>query len=170
MPDPELDAAIRAFHAEHAPALHAWARRRSTDVAQADEIVQETLVLAWSKQHLYDETRGSERAWLFGIARNVAVDQHRRRHRHLRAVPTAELPEVIDDGAIERAVETSHVRDALATLPERHRQAVVETYYRGRTVRETAAVLGVPEGTIKSRLHHAMRLLRAELERRDVLP
>jgi RNA polymerase sigma-70 factor, ECF subfamily len=165
----DLDDAVRAFHAEHAPALLGWARRHSADPSQADEIVQETLVLAWRKQHLYDPSRGSERAWLFGIARNVAVDQHRRRHRHLRSVPTADLPEGTDDSAIERAVETSHVRDALATLSDAHRQVLVETYYRGHTVREAAARIGVPEGTVKSRLHHAMRALRTELERVEVL-
>ena len=165
----DVDAAVRAFHREHAAALHAWARQHTTDPRHADDIVQETMVLAWRKQHQYDPARGSERAWLFGIARNVAVDQHRRRHRHLRAVPTAELPEALDDGSIDRAVETSHVRDAVLSLSDAHRDVVVETYYRGHSVRETAARLGIPEGTVKSRLHHAMRALRSELERAEVL-
>ena len=166
----DIDAAVRAFHREHGPALHAWARQHSTDPRHADDIVQETFVLAWRKQHQYDPARGSERAWLFGIARNVAVDQHRRRSRHLRAVPTADLPEPLDDTGVERAAETSHVRDAVRSLSEAHREVVVETYYRGRSVRETAERLGIPEGTVKSRLHHAMRALRSELERTEVLP
>lgn len=162
--------AVRVFHDAHAPALHAWVRRRTADPEEVDDIVQETLVLAWRKHHLYDEARGSERAWLFGIARNVAVDRHRRRQRHLRAVPAGDVPEVADDGEVERAVEASHVRDALAALSDAHRQVVVETYYRGRNTREAAHALGIPEGTVKSRLYHAMRSLRRELDRQELLP
>ncbi len=166
----DLDAAVRHLHAAHAPALHAWARHRTADPREAEEIVQETLILAWRKQDQYDPARGSERAWLFGIARNVAVDRHRRQQRHLRAVPEAEAPETVDDSEIDRAVENSHIRDALWTLSEAHRQVVIETYYRGCSVREAAATLDIPEGTVKSRLYHALRALRSELERQEVLP
>lgn len=166
----DLDAAVRHLHAAHAPALHAWARHRTADAREAEEIVQETLILAWRKQDQYDPARGSERAWLFGIARNVAVDRYRRQQRHLRAVPVAEAPEPEARSEIDRAVEDSHIRDALQALSVAHRLVVVETYYRGRSVREAAAALGIPEGTVKSRLHHALRALRLELERREVLP
>ncbi|HEX4902970.1 MAG TPA: sigma-70 family RNA polymerase sigma factor, partial [Acidimicrobiales bacterium] len=113
--------------------------------------------------------RGSERAWLFGIARNVAIDRHRRQ-RHLRTVSADDVPDAIDEGDVSRAVESSHVRDALWSLSEAHRAVVVLTYYRGRTIAEAAEELQVPEGTVKSRLHHAMRNLRRELERSEVLP
>lgn len=166
----DLDAAVRHLHAAHAPALHAWARHRTADSREAEEIVQEALILAWRKQDQYDPARGSERAWLFGIARNVAVDRHRRQQRHLQAVPGAEAPEPADDSEIDRAVESSHIRDALWTLSEAHRQVVIETYYRGRNIREAAAALDIPEGTVKSRLYHALRALRSELVRQEVLP
>lgn len=171
MADADVDAAVRIFHDAHAPALLAWARGRTTDARQAEELVQETFVLAWRKRHQYDPARGSERAWLFGIARHVMIDQHRQRQRHLRSVPSAAVPELaIADQSVERAVEQSHVRDALASLSDAHRLVVIETYYRGRTVRETAEVLGIPAGTVKSRLYHALRALRTELERQEVLP
>lgn len=163
-----MEVAARHFHAAHAPALHAWVRSRSVDAKEAEEIVQDTLILAWRKRDQYGRSRGSERAWLFGIARNVAVDRHRR--QHLRVVPAADVPDVAADDELERAVETSYVRDALLGLSDLHRQVVVETYYEGRTVREVAQRLEIPEGTVKSRLHHALRALRRELERNEVLP
>lgn len=169
MADADVDAAVRTFHAAHAPALLAWARGHTSDPRHAEELVQETFVLAWRKHHQYDAERGSERAWLFGIARHVLIDQHRRRQRHLRAVPSGDVPDLADDGSLERAIELSHVRDALATLSEAHRQVVVETYYRGRSVREAAERIGIPAGTVKSRLYHALRALRSELERQEVL-
>ena len=169
--DRDVERAVRALHDAHGPALHAWARRRMADQREAEEVVQETLVLAWRKHHQYDADRGSERAWLFGIAKHVAADRHARGARHLHAVavvPTGAEP--VDDGDdLERAVEASLVRDALLALSVDHRAVIVETYYRGRTVRDAAVALGVPEGTVKSRLYYALRNLRVELEARDVL-
>ena len=168
MSDPRLADAVRALHDAHAGALHAWARRQVADPAEAEEVVQETLVRAWRKQEQYDPSRGSERAWLFGIARNVVIDGHRAHRRRLRVlsvVPTAPAHEE----EVERAVETSHVRDALMALSADHRAVIVATYYRGASVREAAAQLGLPEGTVKSRLHYGLRALRVELERREVL-
>lgn len=167
MSDADLADAVRAMHDAHAGAIRAWARRQVADPSEADEVVQETLVRAWRGRDTYDASRGTERAWLFGIARHVVVDRHRAAQRHLRIVATA--PE-IDDDSIERAVETSHVRDALHALSDQHRAVIVATFYRGGSVREVAEELGVPEGTVKSRLHYGLLALRRELEQREVLP
>ncbi len=168
MSRPPVADAVRALHDAHAGALHAWARRQVADRADADEVVQETFVRAWRRRDQFDPSRGSERAWLFGIARNVVIDRHRANTRRLRVVP-AEPSDVAHDAEVERAVEASHVRDALLALSEDHRAAIVAAYYRGCTIREAAAELGVPEGTVKSRLHHGLRALRHELQRREVL-
>jgi RNA polymerase sigma-70 factor, ECF subfamily len=165
-----FDDAVRALHDEHAPALLAWARRRCSDAREAEEVVQETMVLAWRKHHQYDPSRGSERAWLFGIARNVATDHHRRNERHLQAVPEASVdPGAHHDRDLERVVEASLVQDALLSLSADHLAVVVEVYYRGRSVSEAARALGIPPGTVKSRTYHALRALRSALETREVL-
>ncbi len=170
MDEAAFDDAVRALHDEHAPALLAWARRRVADPAEAEEIVQETLVRAWRKHHQYDSTRGSERAWLFGIARNVAVDLHRRRRRILRVVPEADrrTASPADERELDRVVEASLVHDALLALSPDHLAVIVEVYYRGRSVKEAAVALGIPEGTVKSRCYHALRSLKSELQAREV--
>lgn len=166
----EAEHAVRALHAEHAPALLAWARGRVGDRDEAEEIVQETLLLAWRKRHQFDPDRGTERTWLFGIARNVAAGRHRRRYRHLEVVDLTVAPESVDDGAeLARLVEDSLVRDAVHSLGESHRSVVVAAYYEGRTVREIAERTGLPVGTVKSRLFYALRALRARLEEVEVL-
>jgi RNA polymerase sigma-70 factor, ECF subfamily len=168
----DIDVAARAMHDAHAAALLAWARRRMADPTEAEEVVQETLVQAWRKHHLYDPERGSERAWLFGIARNVAADRHRRNGRRLRLVPrNGSVDEPVDPMPdLDRFVEESLLRDALLALSTEHRQVIIEAYYRGRTVREAAEQLAIPEGTVKSRLYYGLRSLRAELEARGVMP
>jgi RNA polymerase sigma-70 factor (ECF subfamily) len=170
--DADVDLAARALHDAHAAALLAWARRRTADPGEAEEVVQETLVRAWRKQHQFDPARGSERAWLFGIARNVAADRGRRESRRLRLVPTVRShDEPVDPMPdLDRVVEQSLVRDALLALSSEHRAVLVEAYFRGCTVREVAERLAVPEGTVKSRLFYGLRSLRAELEARGVLP
>lgn len=168
MSRPPVADAVRALHDAHAGALHAWARRHVAEAADADEVVQETFVRAWRRRDQYDPARGSERAWLFGIARNVVIDRHRASTRRLRVV-SSEPAEVVHESEVERAVEASHVREALLALSEHHRAVIVAAYYRGCTIREAAAELGVPEGTVKSRLHHGLRALRRELQRREVL-
>jgi RNA polymerase sigma-70 factor, ECF subfamily len=167
--DVGFDDAVRALHDQHAPALLAWARRRMSDPREAEEVVQETLVLAWRKHHQFDPDRGSERAWLFGIARNVATDHFRRNQRHLRAVPDPAI-DLTDDGHdLDRLVDASLVHDALLALSAEHLAVLLEIYYHGRSVSEAADHLGIPAGTVKSRTYYALRALRAELESREVL-
>jgi RNA polymerase sigma-70 factor (ECF subfamily) len=165
------DPVIEALSREHAPALLAWARSRFADPRDAEEVVADTLVRAWRAIDQFDPERGSERAWLFGIARNTAVDHHRRSRRHLRSVPVGEVvdPEPHDDPGIARVADASLVLDALGALSEAHRQTVLAAYYGGRTTAEIAAEHDVPPGTVKSRLYYALRSLRGHLEERGVL-
>lgn len=168
---PETDPVIASLSRDHAPALLAWARGRFADERDAEEVVADTLLRAWRAIDQYDPERGSERAWLFGIARNAAVDHHRRSRRHLRSVPVAEVPEPgpDEDPAIERIAEASLVLDALRSLSDDHRRTVLAAYYGGRTTTEIAADHEVPTGTVKSRLYYALRALRGHLEERGVL-
>lgn len=144
----------------------------SPTAATLKEVVADTLVRAWQHHDQFDPTRGSERSWLFGIARNSAADHHRRSERHLRSVPTAQPDDqIVTDDAddIEVLVESSHVREAVQALSVEHRTAVLDAYYRGHTANQIAQRHGIASGTAKSRLHYALKALRAGLEEQGVL-
>jgi RNA polymerase sigma-70 factor (ECF subfamily) len=166
-PDPARTLTER-LHAEHASALFNWARSRVADRRDAEELVSETLVRAWRRYDQFDPERGSERAWIFGIARNAAIDMHRRSQRRLRPV-TDELPDVGEPSAADRIVEVSLISDALADLSDHHRAVILEAFVHGRDTNEIAARIGIPPGTVKSRMYYGMRSLRAALEEREVL-
>lgn len=164
-------AAVREFHDAHANALHGWARRRFLDQREAEELVQDTLVLAWKKREQFDPKRGTERSWLFGILRNEAAGRHRRNMRRLRLVHRDD--EIIDlrfdelDGTAE--LEAMVITEALNALSAEHRRVLVAAHFEGHRIREIAAELDLPEGTVKSRLYYGLRSLRAELEERGIL-
>ncbi len=161
---------VRRVHGDHGDALFGWAIRRFGDARDAEEVVAEALVRAWRFHHTYDPELGSERTWIFGIVRNTAVDHFRRQRRHLRLVePGSDIPELESEDAIDRIAEASVVAEVLAGLPEHQREAVVETYYLGRTISQAAERLGIPPGTVKSRLFYGLRAMRAALEERGVL-
>ena len=166
--DPEQLA--RVLYESHGPALEGWAYSRFTDRQLAEEVVQETVLSAWRKYDQYDPGRGSERAWMFGIARNVAATRHRRNQRHLRAVPTEAVTDsVIDDAELARVAERSLIADAIRALSPDHRDVFSAAYWDGQSTKEIAKRLGIPDGTVKSRLHYALRILRAHLQEREVL-
>ena len=108
------------------------------------------------------------RAWLFTVARNIVIDEWRTR-RPQPSSPVAEVPERGDeDDRTDRLLLSWVVADALTRLSEEHRAVLLECYYRGRPVAEAARRLGVPEGTVKSRTHYALRALRLALEEMGV--
>ncbi len=164
------EALARALYATHGPALAQWARSRFTDPETAEEVVQEVVLSAWRKYDQFDRQRGTERAWMFGIARNVAATRHRRGRRHLRSIPTADTPDdVRDDADISRLVDRSLIADGVRSLSADHRAVLVAAYWERLSTREIAERLGIPDGTVKSRLHYALRILRAAMEEREVL-
>ncbi|HSM02350.1 MAG TPA: sigma-70 family RNA polymerase sigma factor [Acidimicrobiia bacterium] len=166
----EAEAFVRRLCADHGDAVFGWAVGRFEDRRDAEEVVAETMVRAWRNHHQYDSSRGSERSWVFGIARTTAADQHRRSSPRLRVVPDSEaFREAVDDLSIGRIAETTLVREALQGLSEAHRESIVLAHYGGLTVSEIAEQLAIPEGTVKSRLYYGMRALRAALEEQGVL-
>jgi len=163
---------LRELFDEHAPALLAYALRLTGgDRGRAEDVVQETLLRAWRHPDAMAPERGSPRPWLFAVARRVGVDAHRRRAARPREVGDESLafvPDPVDE--IERALESWLVTDALSALSPPHREVLLQTYFRGRTVSEAAEVLGVPPGTVKSRTHYALQALRLALLERGVTP
>lgn len=165
---------VRRLHADHAGALYGWACNRFADPRDAEEVVAETLVKAWRHQDRYDPGSGSERTWLFAIARNAATDHYRRGRRHLRLVEPGAAETLLEDAPAvedpaEQVAEATLVADALSSLPEHHRTVLVETFYGGLTAAEVARSHEIPAGTVKSRLYYGLRALRAALEERGVL-
>lgn len=159
-----------ALYVEHGPALEHWARRRFADSAVAEEVVQDVVLAAWRKHRQFDHERGTERAWIFGIARNVAATRHERGRRHLRSIPTAEPPDQgRDDVELSRLVDRSLIADGLRSLSSDHQTVIVAAYWDRLSTREIGERLGIPDGTVKSRLHYGLRILRTALEEREVL-
>ena len=140
----------------------------AADRARAEDVAQETLLRAWRHFSVLDEARGSVRAWLFTVARNIVIDEWRTR-RSQSELTVAEVPEVGDPGdRTDQLLLSWVVAEAITKLSPDHRAVLLECYYRGAPVAEAARHLGVPEGTVKSRTHYALRALRLALEEMGV--
>ncbi len=159
---------VRRINDAHGAALFGWAVRRLGNRSDAEEAVAESLVKAWRSHDQFDPSKGTEKSWLFAILRNATADVHRSRARHLRVVDT-DIPEPEVDTEIESVVEASLVREALLELSSRHREVLLHAHFAGRTISQISHELGIPAGTVKSRLYYAMRALRAGLEERGIL-
>ncbi|MFB7876941.1 MULTISPECIES: sigma-70 family RNA polymerase sigma factor [unclassified Nocardia] len=165
--DDGRDELMRALYAEHAPALWRFTLGLVRDPGRAEDIVQETLLRAWQRPAVLEQTETSPRAWLFTVARNLAVDEHRSA-RHRREFGTDTPPEQVSPDQSDRALDGWLVADALSTLSADHREVIVRAYYRGLGMQQIADELGIPPGTVKSRLHYGMRAMRLALQEMGV--
>ncbi|MCX4862711.1 sigma-70 family RNA polymerase sigma factor [Streptomyces sp. NBC_01369] len=157
--------ALADLQREHGPALlHFLLGLTFGDRQRAEDLLQETLVRAWQHPEAFDSAYDSMRPWLFTVARRLAIDARRSR----QARPTEVCDAVLEttaagDDTAEAAVSALDVRDAVRTLSPEHRAVLVQMYFRGLTVDETARALGIPAGTVKSRSYYALRQLSRNL-------
>ncbi len=169
MNDPEA-AMMRELHDEHAAALWRYALRLTGDHARAEDVVQETLLRAWRHPEVTDDAERSARAWLFTVARNMIIDE-RRSARFRNESSTADVEAIADRAGpdeVDTALDKLLLSTALSQLSDDHRAVVLRAYYQGWSVAQTAADLQIAEGTVKSRLHYAVRALRLSLQEMGV--
>ncbi|MEE4543151.1 sigma-70 family RNA polymerase sigma factor [Streptomyces sp. V4-01] len=146
---------------EHRDGLLAYAERMLGDRALAEDIVQEAVIRAWRNIDRLLGMDGRVRSWLFTVTRHLVVDWVRKPHARREAVG------VHPDHPVAGADGTEAVHDVLLLgrllrqLSPEHRAVLVHTYLCDRSIAETAGILGVPAGTVKSRQHNALRKLRA---------
>ena len=153
-----LNAAFVTYGGE----LFGFARRSLGDTGLAEEAVQETFMRAWRSRHRFDPSLGSLRSWLFAIERRAVIDLAHKRSSN-ETDQLMQDPAAVD-GQAEQAMLGWQVEEALRRLRPDHRTVVQDIYFRNLPGREVAARLGVPEGTVRSRLFYALRSLRLVLE------
>lgn len=156
--------AFEALYARYSRPVYSLAMGMLRDAVLAQEVTQDVFLAVWRGAGEFDAARGSARAWILSMAHHKSVDAVRRSRRHL----TVPLPEAMtgDADVIEAAqarVDAGRVRNALETLSADQRAALVLAYYGGYTQREIAQRLGVPLGTIKTRMRDGLLRLRTVL-------
>jgi RNA polymerase sigma-70 factor, ECF subfamily len=163
------DAFVRALYAEHGGALLRYALHLTGgDRQKAEDLVQETIVRAW--RHPEALADRPARPWLFAVARNLAVDAYRARQSRPPETGQEAFDTLPAHDDADRTLESWAVAEALASLRPDHRSVIVETYYRGCSVAEAAATLGIPAGTVKSRTYYALKALKLALQERGLAP
>jgi len=162
--------AVRSLYDEHAAALWRYAMRLTGDRARAEDVVQETLLRAWQHPEVINDSARSARAWLFTVARNMIIDERRssRFRNEASSLDGSAAPEQASPDEVNSALDRMLIGEALAQLSPDHRAVVRRSYYLGWTTTQIADDLGIAEGTVKSRLHYAVRAMRLTLQEMGV--
>lgn len=143
--------------------LYAYVATLLRDRAAAEDVTALAFERAYRKRRSFDRARGDERTWLFGIARNAALDELRRRKRHTALAVDPEDPAATaayEDAAEDGALRRTAVRAALDQLAPRERELVALKFHAGLTNAEIARVLGVSESNAGTLLHRTIAKLR----------
>jgi RNA polymerase sigma-70 factor (ECF subfamily) len=161
------DGALGEVYHQYSSFVYRLALRVTGDARAAEDVRQEVFVGFWQRPAAFDPARGTLRTWLGTLTQRRSVDHVRseaaRRRRVERAGPTM-TPAVDVEEMAAALLAAARVRAALDTLPEPQRRAVQLAYFGGRTYRQVAQILAIPEGTAKSRLRAALQHIGRVLE------
>ena len=162
----DVDAFQKLF-VTYGPRVKAYMMRQGADAATAEDLAQETLLTVWRKAALYAVEKGSATTWIFTIARNLRIDRIRR-EMVWQELPDGHAETASDDPPADEVASElerqGRVQSALAALPAEQSEIVVLGYIEGLTHSEIAVRLGLPLGTVKSRMRLAYAKVRASVE------
>lgn len=163
-----------ALYDRYATRLYGLGMRLLGDPGMAEEMVQDTFVRLWRSAPRFDAAQGTVRTFVFMIARRVAVDLRRRPSSRPLSTDTDATGSIdrsglAADDELERLVVGLEIRDALDSLSDKHRETLELHYDTDLTQPQISERLGIPLGTVKTRTHHGLRALRAELEEREIV-
>lgn len=154
-----------------APRLKAFGYKQFGNEQLALELVQETLLTVWNKSHLYDPEKAAVSTWVYRVARNQSFDMMRRQAARPETLMADDLwplaSQEADDVPVDEQILGDEARALLALLPDAQRQVIEKIYVEDKTQQETALELGVPLGTVKSRVRLALERLKEHLHRED---
>ncbi|MGZ5251079.1 MAG: RNA polymerase sigma factor [Caldimonas sp.] len=148
------------------PSLRRYARGLTGDIDRADDLVQDTLETAWRRFSLWQQ-RGDLRAWTFGIMHNRFVDRLRAQRSRPEMLAGDDLPETPHRATQTDALELRDLERVLQRLAPEQREVLLLVGVEALSYQEVARIVGVPLGTVMSRLSRARAQLRAELQRRE---
>jgi RNA polymerase sigma-70 factor (ECF subfamily) len=161
---------VALYQAYWDPLMTFVLRLTSGNRQQAEDVVQETMVRAWREAGRLDLSGPSLMPWLATVARRIVIDEHRRK----QARPAESGEGVVTDMPVDDDTSATILRvavaEAMRELSPSHRQILNETILRDRSVNQAAEALGIPVGTVKSRVYYAMRALQVILAERGLLP
>jgi len=163
------DALVTELYRQYRVPLMAYVLRLTGgDRQQAEDVVQETMLRAWRQAGRLDLTEPSLMPWLATVARRIVIDDKRRKSARPAETGDGMLENAPAADAMEDMLRTVLVAEALQSLTPAHRQVLNETILRDRTVNQAAEALGIPVGTVKSRVYYALKALRVVLAERGV--
>lgn len=164
------ESALAEMYDQYAPLLFSLAVRQVGEGEVAEEILQDVFLAVWRSAHTWEAGRSSLQAWLVAITRHRAIDALRRREKPAVPIAADAVSEAAgpDEAALSSAL-SQEVREALAELPAKFREVVDVVYFSGLTHREASQKLGIPQGTVKSRLRLALDRLGRRLRARGHL-
>ncbi len=142
-----------------APRVKAYLIRLGTSPSIADELAQEAMLSVWRKAHMFDPARANASTWIFRLARNLCIDRLRKeKGQFYELEPEAVDPDDRHGG--EQAVLATRMAESIRQLPEAQAQVLYMSYYEGRSHSEIADTIGIPLGSVKSRLRLAFDKLK----------
>jgi RNA polymerase sigma-70 factor (ECF subfamily) len=156
-------AAFTALFDHFAPRVKTYLMRAGADAAQADELAQETLLTVWRKAGSFDAGRATAATWIFTIARNLRIDRFRKEWRDVSggdAIPDSVDETAAPEATLSDAERGERVRAALRQLPPEQVKVIELSFFDEKPHAEIAKALGIPLGTVKSRIRIAMNRLR----------
>lgn len=165
--DQQDRAAFERIFRHFAPRVKAYLVRVGGDAATAEEVMQETMVAVWRKAAQFDVSKSSPSTWIFTIARNLRIDVYRRERRPEIDPDDPVLspePEPAADSVIAGWQEAGRVNAALASLSAAEQAVLRLAYFEDEAQSAISKKLGIPLGTVKSRLRLAFGKLRAALD------